>query len=399
MEKLETPYYLIEEEKLNYDINLLLSAMSNYWSKNTIVPSYSFKTNSLPWVLNHMKNSGFWAEVVSQDEYLLARKIGFADSKIVYNGPIKNKETFFKILTDGGYVNIDSTEELEWLDQYEGDPIKVGIRVNVDLRNWLDPSKLGDYHGGRFGFCYENGSLAKTIERIRMNKQVSVVGLHMHQSIPSRSPEAFAALAQSAVEIAKKYKLLIEYIDMGGGYFGGRDDMPNFNDYFSAICHELKRAFDPNQVKLIAEPGVSLVSRGFSFVTMVKDTKDVGNQRFLITDGSRLYLNPQVTRHSYPHHVKLMEKEKEIKDRGVMSSQIVTGSSCMEYDRLFEIKNYSELKHGDYIIYDNAGGYTICLAPMFINYWPSVYVKKLDGTILMVREKWTNEEMLQKCIY
>ena len=132
---------------------------------------------------------------------------------------------------------------------------------------------------------------------------------------------------------------------------------------------------------------------------MVKDTKDVGNQRFLITDGSRLYLNPQVTRHSYPHHIKLMGIQEEINDRYAVNSQWVTGSSCMEYDRLFEIKNFSELKRGDYIIYDNAGGYTMCLAPMFINYWPSVYVKKLDGTVLMVREKWTNEELLQKNTY
>lgn len=157
----------------------------------------------------------------------------------------------------------------------------------------------------------------------------------------------------------------------------------------------MKKYLDPSRVKLIVEPGVSLVSRGFHFVTSVTDVKDIGNQTFIVTDGSRLYLNPQVTRHKYPHHFVYADETT----RKILESQWITGSSCMEYDRLFETLNDRELKKGDKVVYDCAGGYTMCLAPMFINYFPPVYVQKCDGSLFTAREKWTNDELLQKCYW
>ena len=50
-----------------------------------------------------------------------------------------------------------------------------------------------------------------------------------------------------AVQIAAEYGLLLDYIDMGGGYFGGRDDMPDYRDYFKEICRELSAYFDPKE--------------------------------------------------------------------------------------------------------------------------------------------------------
>ena len=48
--------------------------------------------------------------------------------------------------------------------------------------------------------------------------------------------------------------------------------------------------------------------------------------------------------------------------------------SDMEYDRLFTIENEKELKTGDRVVYTNAGGYTLCLSPLFIRYFPAVYI-------------------------
>ena len=109
-----------------------------------------------------------------------------------------------------------------------------------------------------------------------------------------------------------------------------------------------------------------------------------------MTDGSRLYLNPQITRRWYPHRLEYAED-----DRAVCPSQTVCGHTCMEYDRLFTIENEKELKPGDRVIYTNAGGYTLCLSPLFIRYFPAVYVKKNDGSLFTARRPWTNEDYLQ----
>ena len=58
-----------------------------------------------------------------------------------------------------------------------------------------------------------------------------------------------------AVQIAREYGLQLEFVDMGGGYFGGRDDKPNYLNYFEEIGKELREYFHPEQTKIIAEPG------------------------------------------------------------------------------------------------------------------------------------------------
>lgn len=136
-----------------------------------------------------------------------------------------------------------------------------------------------------------------------------------------------------------------------------------------------------------------MVSSSFSFVTSVRDVKRIGEHVYVVTDGSRVNLNPQVTRRWYPHHFAYQEGGKE---RNILPSQMICGATCMEYDRLFEEKNAPELKTGDRVIYDLAGGYTVCLTPLFIHYFPAVLVQKEDGTVYTAREPWTNDEFLAK---
>jgi diaminopimelate decarboxylase len=67
----------------------------------------------------------------------------------------------------------------------------------------------------------------------------------------------------------------------------------------------------------------------------------------------------------------------------------------MEYDKLFELTDDTALVPGDRIIYDTAGGYTMCLNPLFINYFPQVVVEYQDGHLFTARKRWGNDEFLQ----
>ena len=88
--ELQTPCYIIHKDILEDGIELLKGALDRDW-KNSCV-GYSFKTNSLPWVVEKMKQEDFYAEVVSENEYDLACKHNF--EHIIYNGPVKGKRTF-----------------------------------------------------------------------------------------------------------------------------------------------------------------------------------------------------------------------------------------------------------------------------------------------------------------
>lgn len=469
---MKTPYYEIDERQLNRDIAELQRAMHTSWGANSIA-ACSVKTNSLPWLLNHFRENGFYAEVVSSEEYDLVMRLGFEPSHVIYNGPIKDRELFFKVLRDGGRVNLDSSQEIDWLEEMDAfesdscskqtsqntcpaenrtgniknghsDALRVGLRVNVDFHRLVPEEVPADAEGSRFGYCEENGELAEVIRRLKRLPDVRITGLHLHSSTKSRSVKAYAAVADFAGRIAKKYYLLeeIEYIDMGGGFYGGVPGKPTFDDYLPAIAEGmaadggLKKYFNPNMTTLILEPGVSMVSSSFSFVTSVRDIKHIGEHVYVVIDGSRLDLNPQVTRRWYPHHMcycersgfasadssqaclrkdpqsgKTIARQRNIEDpqdlrcapreadadsRRILPSQEIVGATCMEYDRLFEVEKEPELRIGDQVVFDRAGGYTICLTPLFIHYFPTVYVKKEDGTVLTAREPWTNDEFLQK---
>lgn len=395
MKQLQTPFFRIKEKELLYDIALLKESLEKNWG-NYIV-GYSVKTNSLPWLLTYLKKQGFYAEVVSKTEYDLVSRLGFPGKQIIYNGPIKDKKVFEKVLLAGGYINLDSNYELDWMEElsrlYPNRHFRIGLRVNCDITALCPQEKLPSQEGGRFGYCYENGVLRAAIDRLSALPNVWTAGLHLHSSTQSRTVQVFGALAKMAVTIAQEYSLSLDYVDMGGGYFGGRADKPDYRDYFQEIGKELSAYFDSQKTILIVEPGVSLISRASTFETSVIDVKDIRGRKFVVTDGSRTNLNPLVTRHVYPHHIEYVS---DISLRKAVSDQWICGATCMEYDRLFEITDDIELVPGDKIIYDTAGGYTMCLNPLFINYFPAVYVEHNDGSIFTARDAWTNEEFLQK---
>jgi len=394
MTQLQTPFYKIKESDLLYDIRLLKKSLEKNWGN--YIPGYSVKTNSLPWLLTYLKKEGFYAEVVSDTEYDLAKRLGYTDDKIIYNGPIKDRQTFEQLLLNGGIVNLDSSYEPEWLKElsetHPEQKFYVGLRVNCDIKELCPEEELAEEDGGRFGYCYENGILGDVIAYLKAIPNVSVAGLHLHSSTKSRTVDVYGALAKMAGIIATKYELNLSFVDMGGGYFGGRTDKPDYRDYFARIGKELKEYFDPQKTTLIVEPGVSLISRATTFETTVLDIKYIRDKVYLVTDGSRVNLNPQVTRHVYPHHV---EYASDVSIRKMLPLQWVCGSTCMEYDRLFPIENSPALEKGDKIIYETAGGYTICLSPLFIHYFPAVYVEKENGEIFTARKPWTNDEYLQ----
>lgn len=407
---MKTPYYEIDEERLDADIGLLQSALQKNWGENSIY-ACSVKTNSLPWLLVHFRDCGAWAEVVSAEEYALVMQLGFDPARVIYNGPIKERSVFEKVLRDGGLVNLDSTQELEWLEKTSGEFCRnVGIRVNVNFSRLVPEEIPADAEGSRFGYCEENGTLQTVIARLQALPGVRIAGLHLHSSTKSRSVAAYAAAADYAGQLAVRYGLQdLCYIDMGGGFYGGVPDKPNFNDYVPAIADRLTQYFDRKRVTLILEPGVSMVSAAFTFVTSVCDVKRIGEHIYVVTDGSRVNLNPQVTRRWYPHHFLYGSgtegedarensgegAEAHPGDRRILPSQMICGSTCMEYDRLFEEVNAPALRPGDRVIYDLAGGYTLCLTPLFIHYFPAVYVKRRDGSRYTAREPWTNREFLQ----
>ena len=112
-QELITPCFIVDQNELKNNIDKMHKALKDKW-ENYII-GYSYKTNSLPWIIKFLKENNVYAEVVSDFEYKLAQKIGCSEEEIIFNVPNKGKDIFIHSIKNGSIVNIDSFIEIEWI--------------------------------------------------------------------------------------------------------------------------------------------------------------------------------------------------------------------------------------------------------------------------------------------
>lgn len=386
---LKTPCYILDEGKLEKNYYDLKNSFTAAWSEKFII-GYSFKTNSLPWVLNWIKENGGYAEVVSEPEYRLALNLGFDKEKVVINGPYKGLDALRETLDNNAIVNLDSFHEIEWIKNNkpsnDSGVWKLGLRINFDLESKCPGETIMGSEPGRFGFNIENGSLEKAIQELKEIPYVKIVGLHGHHSTRTKSLKIFTAISEALVDASKDIMTDIEYIDLGGCVFGDKPGAPSFDEYASTITNILKRVFDPSKVTLIMEPGAALVASPFKYLCKVIDVKEVFEKTFVSTDGSLIHIDPQM--HGIPFY-----KEAFGSGEKVEKEQILGGFTCIEKDRMGIVKNENELRIDDYVLFHNTGAYSMSLSPLFIQYYPHIYVEK-NNKIHVARAAWGVDEYI-----
>lgn len=383
---LQTPFYLVKQEEIDSCIESFVQAMRDNWGPEYAL-AYSFKTNSLPWLLRHFRAKGCFAEVVSSTEYELAVKTGYEGQRIVFNGPVKGKKEFLAAVSAGAIVNIDSERELDWLceTRCSAKSARLGLRVNFSVEDECAGEIGYEDEGTRFGFCYENGELKRAISKLNSGGY-ELSGLHMHSTSRTRSLNVYRTLASKAAEIIEEYRLEPDYIDIGGGFFGGMPGKPSFSDYVKVIREELDGAVDTAKVMLIAEPGTAMVGAFINFVSTVMDVKDNAKSRIVTIDGSRFNVDPLMIKSSFFYHT-------DASGSVFPPKQIICGYTCMDRDRIMRLENQPELRRGDRITFEKVGSYTMALSPLFISYFPAVYLD--DGENTCIRKAWTVEDYVK----
>lgn len=385
---LHTPCFILDREELMRSISGFRNALHNRFKQYVV--GYSVKTNSVPYCLSLAKDKDCFAEVVSYDEYNLALKCGYRKDRIIYNGPMKSRDTFLEAIQSGAVVNIETKRELQWLKDLPQDKVySIGLRLNINISKVSPDDADGDNDNSRFGFSDETEEFADALSFLAALPNVRLSGLHIHRTAHSRSVGFYRNSIRYACETIRKYGLSLDWIDVGGGYFGIFPNKPTYEQYADAFCEVLKE-FGLEDLCVIVEPGNALVASCFSFLSEVIDVKHVEeNQWFVTTDGSRNDIDPFFRKSGYMTEIISDGTGK------VVDVQVVSGCTCLEYDRLFTISNQPLLSVGDRIWYKNVGAYTMCLTPLFIRYIPTIYLK--DGNrYAVIRDKWTEEEYIQK---
>lgn len=389
-----TPLYVFDEKEFIENYTQLTGCFQKAYPNYRL--SYSFKTNYTPYICSLVKKLGGYAEVVSDMEYSLAKKLGYGNERIVYNGPAKGP-LLEEHLALGGINNIDNLSEAmrvcRFADMNPSMDIRTGLRINVDLgRGFLS----------RFGLEPDSAELLEALRELRKRKNIKVNGVHCHLS-HARDIAAWEKRAEIMLSAADRYiDGVPEYISLGSGMFGKMDgslagqfgcDIPSYEDYAAVTMAKLAARYEncpeADRPAAFTEPGATLISKYISFMASVTDIKTLHGRNFAVTDGSFYNLGE-------------ISLKKQLPLRMIVASPAarsctadIVGYTCLEYDNIY--RGYSgPLDVGSLAVFGNAGGYSIVSKPQFIRTnCPMVAVTE-GGELKEVMRQETFEDVFSK---
>ena len=216
--------------------------------------AWSYKTNYLDAICRIFHREGAWAEVVSEFEYEKALHLGVPAEQIHFNGPYKPEPILERALRDGAIVHLDHFDELaaaERIAERHGIKPRVALRLNLTVEGvpaWT-----------RFGFNLESGQAKTAVVRLMGGRRLELAGLHCHLGTFILEPEAYrqaaVKLASFANELRREQGIVLEFIDLGGGfashnklkaqYLPAEQATPSFARYAEAAADGLQELSYP----------------------------------------------------------------------------------------------------------------------------------------------------------
>ena len=395
-----TPFYLMDSHIYRDNLENFLNAFRKRYPK--IIAGYSFKTNYVPALCKVAKSIGAYAEVVSEMEYTLAKKIGF--EHIIFNGPIKKEEAITTALNEKAVINLDSFYEIQYVLNYKmahpSEDVAVGLRLNIDLTDEDGESKVQcGLRVGRFGFSL---SMLKDVVLMLRRNGIRIVSLHGHTSSSDRAVANYALIVSQMLKCCECFNLSdLKYFDVGGGFFGAAakgidvSHKPKYEDYANCILDIClsNKWFNEVQPSIVIEPGVSVVANVFSYVSKIFQTKEIAGQKFLTTDGTVFDVKPTLHKNNLPHTFYTKQDSESTYNANLV------GSTCMEKDVILNGVEVPEtIGYGDYVKIDGVGAYTIVLTPTFINF-VSPILEVSGDEVTLVRRRQNIEDVLSLYTY
>lgn len=353
-------FYLLDSAQFRKNFAELKAAFNDIYPNWNI--AYSYKTNYTPKLCKIVNELGGYAEVVSEMELEIAKRVGCKMDRVIWNGPIKNVPIMEQFLLDGGTINIDCIEELEQIkdihNRHADKLINVGIRCNYDVNDGVV---------SRFGFDIDGEDFMEAVKFATTTKNVKLINFQCH--FAKRQIAYWPARAKGMVDLIDRLGIIPERIDIGGGLFGKMADslkaqfsceIPDYEAYAKAAAQVFADYFKDKDVKpeLLIEPGSAVVGDCMKFIGTVKTIKNVRGKWMAHVLGSQK--NISMTGINPPIEVVAMGGEqKYYKDLDFV------GFTCIEGDVLYH--NYTgKLAHQDVIVISNCGSYSLVMKPPFI---------------------------------
>ena len=271
-----TPLYVYDLAWIRHRVGIFRDAFA------AVKPliAYSVKANGNLTLLRELAALGCGADITSGGELFRARSAGIEQEMIVFAGVGKSEEEIEFALDEEIYAfNVESRSELERIDsiaQRKGVRAQFGVRVNPNVLAATPHKYTATGHSDtKFGVPWDEARALYFWALERDSLDPIGINVHIGSQIVDIEPYVLALdRVLGVVDDLVAQGVPLKYLDIGGGFgisYGQGAELD-----IEALADEIVPRVAHSGLRLILEPGRSLVAEAGVFLTEVQYLKDCG---------------------------------------------------------------------------------------------------------------------------
>lgn len=380
-----TPCYVYSRAALTQTYHEFVRAFAN----DDHLICYAVKANSNLAILNLLARLGSGFDIVSGGELQRVLKAGGDPCKTVFSGVGKlADEIRMALAADILCFNVESIAELQLLNQIAAAMNKtapVSLRVNPDVDARTHPYISTGLKENKFGIPFEEAEQIYLSTDVFPNIRFIGLDCHIGSQLTELDPfvQASAKLV-SLVQRLRAHNLPITHLDLGGG-LGIRysnEALPSIQDYVMA----LRQTLGPIKLRLLIEPGRSLVGNAGLLLTRTAYIKHTPDRHFAIVDAAMNDLMRPSLYKAYHQILPIVKRE------GNLCNYQIVGPVCETGDFLGHDRKLV-LDGGDLLAVMSAGAYGMSMSSNY-NTRPRAAEILVDGdTVHLIRARETIDQL------
>ena len=355
---------------------------------------YAVKANSNLAVLRLLVRAGAGFDIVSGGELFRVLSAHGDPRKIVFSGVGKTEQELTYALREKvEHFNCESEPELALLDALGGRlgvRARVALRVNPDVDAVTHPYISTGLREHKFGIDIAEAEAVYRRARALPNLILDGVSCHIGSQILDLDPLLQAV--EKAAELAKRLRaqgLPIATLDLGGGIgvaYKPAEEAPSIPRFIEAVC----RLLAGSGLKLMIEPGRSIVAEAGVLLTRVLYRKQTGAKEFVIVDAA---MNDLIRPALYQSHHEIVPLRLDAQ-RGQILADVV-GPVCESGDFFARDRQLANVLPGDLVAISTAGAYAFAASSNY-NSRPRAAEILVDGAgYRVVRRRETYEDLIR----
>ena len=364
--ELPTPCYVIQEEQLRQNLEILKGVMDRTGCKILLAQKAFSMYEVYPLIAQYLSGttaSGLYEAKLGAEEM----GIPFGKETHIFS-PAYKEEEFEEILTYCDHIVFNSFEQLERFGKRAAEAGKsVGLRINPQYST-QEGHEIYDP-------CATGSRLGVTIEKFRPELLEYVDGLHFHTLCEQDAQPLHDTLKEVERQFGE-WLPKMKWLNFGGGHHITREGY-DIALLERCIC-DMKEKYD---LEIFLEPGEAVALNAGVLLTKVEEIVENSIQ-IAILDTSAACHMPDVLEMPYrpPLQDGYEAEEKEYTYR-------LAGPTCLAGDVIGDYSFEEPLKRGDTLTFEDMAIYTMVKNNTFNGMrLPAIVLEDKDGECRVVRQ-------------